>query len=138
MARPGIAPVLRLLGATGTVTGSRLPVDPTPANVLVDCAFRPRARAAARYSKVPPRSRCSAVTCRCARVPAFSVHADRSELLGGLRAARHPRSARVDCGGTARPGSRAIGLNRAPMVDQPAASHRHGGVTHDTLRSCFA
>ncbi|MGE0521392.1 MAG: MBL fold metallo-hydrolase RNA specificity domain-containing protein [Candidatus Binatia bacterium] len=37
--RPGSAPVLRFLGATGTVTGSRFLVDTTRARVLVDCGL---------------------------------------------------------------------------------------------------
>jgi metallo-beta-lactamase family protein len=38
-ARPGMAPVLRFLGATGTVTGSRFLVDTARARVLVDCGL---------------------------------------------------------------------------------------------------
>ena len=38
-ARPGMAPVLRFLGATGTVTGSRFLVDTARARVLLDCGL---------------------------------------------------------------------------------------------------
>ena len=38
-ARPGAAPVLRFLGATGTVTGSRFLIETERARVLVDCGL---------------------------------------------------------------------------------------------------
>ena len=111
-------------------------------------ASRPRARAAARCSKAPPRSRCSAATCRCAprscrcppsrctpisrscwagcalrREPPEIVYIVHGEpAASAASAARHPRAARVDRGGTALSRGGATGLNGARRCDRPSGS----------------